>query len=356
MPVKNVTSTILDNLNVAVLLFDHDLHLRYVNPAAQVLFQTSERKLLGQHSEQLLPEDAVFHDILYRARRSGQPFTEREVPLTFAGRQRHVTVHCTVTPINEPHRGDELLVELQPLDHHLRISREEALIAQHETTRTIVRGLAHEIKNPLGGLRGAAQLLARELHEEHLKEYTRIIINEADRLQNLMDRLLGPSAIPKYRSTNIHEITERVRTIVAVEVSPAISLQRDYDPSIPVIKADPDQLIQALLNIVRNAVQALNGAGTIVLRTRTRRQLTINGQRHRLVAAIDVQDNGPGIDPGIVNKIFYPMVTGRAEGTGLGLSIAQAIVNRHGGLITCQSRPGNTVFSIFIPLEHSSNG
>ncbi len=217
----------------------------------------------------------------------------------------------------------------------------------------MIRGLAHEIKNPLGGLRGAAQLLERELPDPQLTEYTKIIIDEADRLQNLLNRMLGPNTLPNLRETNIHHVLERVRSLVLAEAPPGIEITRDYDPSIPNLNADSDQLIQAALNLVRNAVQALGQHGSIILRTRAQRQITIGHERHRLVLTLEVIDNGPGIPQEIQERIFYPMVTGHANGTGLGFSIAQSLINRHGGLIECTSEPGNTIFRILLPLENA---
>jgi two-component system nitrogen regulation sensor histidine kinase GlnL len=214
-----------------------------------------------------------------------------------------------------------------------------------------MRGLAHEIKNPLGGLRGAAQLLEKQLDSEELKEYTNVIISEADRLQTLLNRILGPNRMPEKVLVNIHEVLERVRSLVSVEVGDGIKLVRDYDPSIPEVMADPDQLVQALLNIIRNACQALNGEGEVKLRTRVERKFNIGQNSHNLVARINIEDSGPGIPKEMIDKIFFPMVTGRAEGTGLGLSISQSLIEQHGGLIECQSEPGHTVFSIFLPIE-----
>ena len=215
----------------------------------------------------------------------------------------------------------------------------------------MVRGLAHEIKNPLGGLRGAAQLLEREIDEASLKEYTQIIIGEADRLQNLLNRMLGPNDVPDIQSTNIHTVLERVRELVQAEAGESLQVQQDYDPSLPELQADPELLVQAVLNIVRNAAQALEGKGDITLRTRVKRQFNIGVRKHRLVAVIDIIDNGPGIESDLQEKIFYPMITTRDEGTGLGLSIAQSLISRHQGLIECYSQPGNTVFTILLPLE-----
>ncbi len=341
---------ILENLNIAVLLFDEALHLKYINPAGEVLFDISARHLLGQSADHIWPQDPDFTRALQRSHASGHPYTEREVQLSLPN-QKQITVDLTVTPLRESMQADELLLELQPMDRHLRIAREENLLDQYHTTRTLVRGMAHEIKNPLGGLRGAAQLLEQELDDEELREYTRIIIGEADRLQNLLNRMLGPNTLPRKRRINLHEVLERVRSLVQAELPPGISLARDYDPSIPELMADPDQLFQALLNLVRNAMQSLGEHGHITLSTRTQRKYTIGHKLYRLVARIDVMDDGPGIPPDMMKSIFYPMVTGRHDGTGLGLPIAQSLVNQHGGLIECTSRPGETVFSIILPLE-----
>lgn len=345
-----VARYILENLATAVLLLEPDLRVSYINPAAETVFATSARQARGMALGDFVAGAPEFETGLRRALASGHPYTERELQLAVPG-ARVITVDCTVTPLIEPGHTTALLVEMLQVDRHLRITREEHLLAQQQATRALVRGLAHEIKNPLGGLRGAAQLLERELPDPALKEYTRIIIEEADRLQNLMNRMLGPNALPHKRSISIHQVLEHVRNLVQAEAPPGVRLLRDYDPSIPAILADPDQLIQAVLNIVRNAVQALGGKGEIVLRTRTQRQITIGQKRYKLVARIDILDNGPGIPPDMLENIFYPMITGRPDGTGLGLSIAQSLVNQHGGLIECTSRPGRTVFTLLLPLE-----
>ena len=228
-------------------------------------------------------------------------------------------------------------------------------MAQQQTFRTLVRGLAHEIKNPLGGLRGAAQLLERELPNEDLKEFTNIIIGEADRLQKLVDRMLGPNRIPKKESINIHQVMEHVRQLVSVGIHNDIKFITDYDPSIPDVLADRDQLIQAVLNIVGNAVHAIGSKGEIILSTRAERQCTIGHVHHKLVCRIDIIDNGPGIPDDMMENIFYPMVTSNAKGTGLGLSIAQTLINQHGGVIQCESRPGRTKFSLLLPFEDGNN-
>ncbi len=343
---------ILENANTAMLVFDHELHLTYLNPAGEMLFALSLHRIEGSDLHSLFAHSNKFIHNVEMAFNSNHPFTERELVFTLPG-NRHITADCTITPIGKDSPNACLLVELAQVDRQLRIAREEHLLAQHSATRDVIRGMAHEIKNPLGGLRGAAQLLEGELENEELKEYTGIIIQEADRLQNLMNRMLGPNTLPQKKSINIHELLERVRQLVKTEIPDGVEIARDYDPSLPDIYADPDQLIQAVLNLTRNAAQSLKTEGKITLRTRILRQITLGHKRHKLAACIEVIDNGPGIAPEMLDKIFYPMVTGRAEGTGLGLPIAQALINQHGGLIECSSQPGETIFKILLPLEKS---
>ena len=347
---EHLSQRILDNLTTAVLLVDGELRLAYINPAAEMLFALSARRATGLRVAELLPGDSGFIRKLSEALATGHPHTVRERALTLAG-GREVTVDCTVSPVVEPGRPRALLVELTHVDRHLRIAREEQLIAQHQATRALIRGLAHEIKNPLGGLRGAAQLLERELPNETLKEYTEVIIAEADRLRNLLNRMLGPNTLPRREPVNLHHLMERVRKVVEAEKSAAVTIRRDYDPSIPDLNADADQLIQSLLNLTRNALQALGGRGEITLRSRVQRRFTIGHRLYRLVARVDVIDDGPGVPDELRENLFYPMVTGRPDGTGLGLTIAQSLVNQHDGLIECESRPGRTCFTILLPFD-----
>ncbi len=343
---------ILEGLSTAVLVFDHDLRLTFLNPAGEMMFAHSATRSVGMHATELLMDGAGMQERLQEVLTSHSPYTEREVPLVLYGGRR-ITADYTLTPLDDVNHGTpEVLVELLQVDRHLRIVREESLIEQHQAARKLVRGLAHEIKNPLGGLRGAAQLLERELgNNDDLREYTRVIIGEADRLRQLVNRMLGPNQVPKFRATNVHQVLEHVRTLVLAECGGGLELERDYDPSLPDLHADPEMLIQALLNIVRNAAEALDGNGRIVLRTRIKRKITVGHNRFRLAVSIAIIDQGPGIPPDMLETIFYPMVTGRPEGTGLGLSIAQSMVNSHGGLIECTSRPGRTKFTILLPLE-----
>ncbi len=266
------------------------------------------------------------------------------------GKQRlHLTV--TVSPVDQ--HDVALLLEFRHIDQQLKIAREERQLEQQQANRELIRNLAHEIKNPLGGIRGAAQLLERELDRPQLNEYTQVIIGEADRLQSLVNRLLTPHRLPNYRRTNVHEILVRVKGVVQAEF-PAIPIVADFDTSLPEIEADPEQLTQAVLNIVRNAAQALTGTTNgpaIRLTTRVARYVTLARRRHRLAIAIAVEDNGPGIPSSIRERIFYPLVSGREGGSGLGLTIAQTFVAQHNGMIECESQPGNTVFRILLPFS-----
>ena len=342
---------ILDNQSTAVLWLDGALRLAYLNPAAETLLRLDGRQALGNPITECLPLAREFAAALARAVESRETFTQRELKLLLSGEDAAITVDCTATPVAERDGDTPLLVELVPLDRHLRISREDALIAQHAANRLLARNLAHEIRNPLGGLRGAAQLLERRLPDEALKEYTRIIMGEADRLSALVDAMLGPARMPQRTAVNIHELLEHVARLTESEAPASLELKRDYDPSLPELRLDRGEIVQALLNVARNAREALADRGQLLFRTRVLRQFTIGAQRHRLVAAVEVVDDGPGVAPELLGRIFAPLVSGKPHGTGLGLSIAQELVNRHGGLIECVSAPGHTVFSILLPLE-----
>jgi two-component system nitrogen regulation sensor histidine kinase GlnL len=341
---------ILDHLNSAILLFDQDLNLAYINTSGEVLLADSANQLLGMNAFELFKtSDPALLANLRLSLTMAEPLLDRALTLNRIGQS--VTITFSATPLTNAEGQPQVLVELLQVDNHLRISKEEQLLSQQNTARLLVRGLAHEIKNPLGGLRGAAQLLDMELTDPDLKEYTGIIIAESDRLQGLMDKMLGPNKLPNKKLLNIHEVLERVRQLVEAEINGNLLILCDYDPSIPDLKADKDQLIQAVLNIVRNAVQALDGAGVIRLKTRIKRNVTIGRKCHRLTVKIDITDTGPGIDAEMMHQIFYPMITGRPEGTGLGLSIAHSLISQHNGLIECQNEPGNTTFTILLPIE-----
>lgn len=357
MAPDTVHTNILDNLRTAIVLLNRDLSVRYINAGAESLLKISGTRVVGEPVSTLFTEGQEEYDTLAEAIDSGSPFTKRETQLQLPD-GKLITVDFAVTPILVDDAVSAYVVELQPLDRLLRISREEGMLSAQQNSQTLIRGLAHEIKNPLGGLRGAAQLLAKELPNESLTDYTNIIIEEADRLSNLVDRMLGSNNPLDIKPLNIHEVLERVKSLVDAETHGKVDIRRDYDPSIPELKGDKERLIQAVLNVVRNAMQALrNGcfdesqSPIITLKTRALRQFTIGPKRHRLVCKIEISDNGPGIDKDLIETIFLPMVSGRADGTGLGLSIAQSIVTHHQGLIECDSKPGCTVFSLFIPLE-----
>jgi two-component system, NtrC family, nitrogen regulation sensor histidine kinase GlnL len=355
MLATSIHKRLLENLSTAVLLLDENLRAVFMNPAAEMLLEASGKRVKAAAVEELFSEEPSALPELQEALDSGHPYTKREAEFSLHSGSR-IRVDYTVTPISTL-KSPSLLIEIQPRDRLLRISREEDLLSKQETSRILVRGLAHEIKNPLGGIRGAAQLLDRELREARLHDYTQIIIEEADRLRNLVDRMLGPNKVFRLDPTNIHEVIERVAILIGAECEDRIELVRDYDPSIPEFPGEKEQLIQAFLNITRNAMQALDqqkdrGAkGRITFRTRALRQFTIGHTRHRLAVRVDIVDNGPGIPEEFQKNIFYPMVSGRADGTGLGLSITQSIIGQHQGLVECESTPGNTTFIVFIPLE-----
>ncbi len=352
VPRSRVTAEeVMDGITMALVSVDEGLRVTSLNSACESLFGISRRMALGLSLVDAIPHLKPYEVRLRDALAAATGFIERETELKRNG-DIGVTVDWTVTPFSAS-RKPGLLLELLAVDRQLRISRDEQLLAHFDASRELIRNLAHEIKNPLGGIRGAAQLMEREYPDDGHREYTRVIIREVDRLQNLVNRMLGPNRLPQKAPLNVHEVLEHVRSLVQAEAPPGVSVARDYDPSIPDLIGDREQLIQAVLNILRNALQAVVEQGTIVLRTRTRRQFTIGAVRHRLVAQIDIEDDGPGIPPLMLEKIFYPMVTTRAEGTGLGLPIAQYLVHSHGGLIECRSRPGCTVFTIYLPLENT---
>lgn len=344
---------LLDNLTDAVFLFDQQFALRYVNNAGELLLGGSARHFVGSSLDKFLTCDEIdVEAILSRTIDSGSAFAQRALLIELAGIT--MTVNFFVTPLLDGLRCNSILVEMQQVDRHLRIYHEEQLVAQQTASRLLLRGLAHEVKNPLGGIRGAAQLLDQELAGQ-FSEYTQVIIDESDRLQSLLDRMLGPNKLPIKRVVNIHKVLERVRQVVISDVSGKVRVVRDYDPSIPDLVADQDQIIQAVLNVVKNAAEAVGERGTITLKTRIHRQVTIANQRNRLAVRVDVVDDGPGVSTDLVSKIFYPLVTDRADGTGLGLSIAQSLINEHNGVIECSSEPGNTVFSIYLPLRNGND-
>jgi two-component system, NtrC family, nitrogen regulation sensor histidine kinase GlnL len=333
----------LELLATAVVALDEGFVVRYANPAAESLLATGAKSLIGQPFLQLFSERNELAKSLREARTTHWDYAAQNVTYSRPGRES-LPLSCVVTRIDGT--GLALLAELRPISEQLRLAREERIVAGEQANRELIRNLAHEIKNPLGGLRGSAQLLERELHQPELKEYTQVIIKEADRLQALMDRMLTPHRAPRIEPMSVHEVLERVRSLVKAEFG--IVIERDYDPSLPDLVGDREQLIQAVLNIARNAAQA--GSSSILFRTRAIRQTTILRQRYKLALELQVIDDGPGVAVEIQDRIFNPLVSGREGGTGLGLSLAQTFVQYHQGVIEFESRPGRTTFRILLPL------
>lgn len=348
---------LLDNLNTAVLLMDAELSIDYINPAAEALLQVSSLKLRGTNASDLFSDNDLSLQTLQDAMDTGHPHIRRHEYLRLPTSESS-QVDYTITPV-ENDAGRMLLMEMQPIDRFLKINREEALLSVHHTSKSLIRGLAHEIKNPLGGIRGAAQLLRQEITEIGMGgetlELCQIITTETDRLRNLVDRLLGPNQLPRLQPINIHEVTEHVNVLIEAEMQGKLYLVRDYDPSIPEIEGDREQLIQAILNVVRNAMQALIDSDqtgpVITIKSRIKRSFTIAGVHHKVVCCLEIIDNGPGVSEDIKERIFFPMISGRSEGSGLGLTIAQTAINGHQGIIECDSEPGHTSFSLYLPIK-----
>lgn len=353
-------SDLLDALATGVVLLDAADGVIHANVAAQGLLGVGLNQARGRALAELVIDPAPLQALLQRARERGEVFSERELALRPASAPRDARiVDLTVTPVEEPGRSRRLLLEMVDAAPRNRINRENELRARLEGSRMMTRQLAHEIKNPLGGLRGAAQLLERQLPDPALREYTGVIINEADRLTALVDGMSGPARAPHKTPLNVHEICEHVFRLLQAEARVGVLVERDYDPSVPEGLFDRNQLVQALLNLARNALQAVGQTagerGRIVLRTRTVANAHIGTARHRLAVRIEVVDDGPGVPPEIRGSLFYPLVTGRANGTGLGLAVAQEIVTRNGGSIEFESEPGRTVFSLLLPIEETAS-
>lgn len=342
----------LDQLCTLIVVLDEQGCVRFANAALENALGQSRRTMEGSEFAAYFAEPAVLDKALCGARDNDFAALRFEAGLLRPGLEP-LPVHATLSLVEQ---ARHIMLEMWPLEQQARQDREERLREQAQANKELIRNLAHEIKNPLGGIRGAAQLLQMELATPELREYTAVIIHEADRLQALVDRLLAPHRQPhEVGDVNIHEVCERVRSLVLAEYPQGLQIMRDYDISIPDFRGDSAQLIQALLNIVQNAAQALGlriaqGDAQITLRTRVARQITLGRQRYRLALELHVIDNGPGVPDAIKERIFYPLVSGRDGGSGLGLTLAQTFVQRHQGLIECDSQPGRTDFRILIPL------
>jgi two-component system nitrogen regulation sensor histidine kinase GlnL len=347
MPNKLLPS--LEHLTTAVILLDDQSRFAYLNPAAEHLFALSRSNLLGHPLQHAFTHTEQLFGAVQSALASNASHIAHDMMLGthMPGNRLHLS--CTVTPLHL--EGSALLLEFHTIDRPLKMAREEQMLDQTQANRMLLRNLAHEIKNPLGGIRGAAQLLELELERPALREYTQVVIQEADRLRSLMEKLLTPQHAPQFSALNIHEVLERVRSVVLAELPEGLLIRRDYDLSLPELIGDKEQLIQVMLNIVRNAAQAMQGKGAITLRTRITRQVTLMKKRHRLAISVQIIDNGPGIPAHLHDKIFYPLVSGRADGHGLGLTLAQDFVSQHQGSIEFDSEPGRTCFTIMLPLN-----
>jgi len=349
--IQRFSQTILDALSSGVILLDEHLLIAAMNPAAENILCISQTRAHGQSLLQLVDDEPEMRDILTRVRSTGDHYAnELRLAPTEAHNEERI-VDCRVSPIEI--EGARLLLEMTDVTRRTQISRENALLIQHGAGRQMIRQLAHEIKNPLGGIRGAAQLLERQLADAELREYTDVVISETDRLAALVDTLLGPGGPPNKQSVNVHELLEYVVKIIQADDQRNVTIRRDYDPGLPNIDLDRDQIVQALLNLVRNAAASLDGQGTLILRSRAVTNFTIGNARHRVIASIEIEDDGPGIPPHMQDSVFYPLVTSRPDGTGLGLPAAQELLSRHKGLIEFDSRPGRTVFFVRIPLDQT---
>jgi two-component system nitrogen regulation sensor histidine kinase GlnL len=340
---------VLQGLSTALVVLDDALLVSYVNPAAESLFGISSRRTVGRALSEIVHPAQELIVLCQRALATGLSFSLHEYTARVGDRE--VIVDCRVALLDHDH---SLVLEFLDTERDRRVRREAELVAQQRLSRRIIRQLAHEVKNPLGGLRGAAQLLERQLPNAEQKAYTRVIIDEADRLAALVDGILRAGGAPRQEEINLHRITEHVAHLIDAEKPAGVELVRDYDPSLPSVNVDRNQMIQALLNVGRNAMQALGDRGRIVFRTRALSNFTVGGERHRLVLSAEVEDNGPGIPAELKETIFYPLVTGRPTGTGLGLTIAQDLVSRNGGLIEFTSEPGRTVFQIRLPVANGA--
>lgn len=332
----------------SVLVVDEKLVIRYVNNAAEALFELSRNQLVGHTLKHFIANNSLNSERMINALTHRESYTEGEVTLSFTY-GKYSLVDVMVSVFDEKDKC-YLLLEIILIDQQRKLSQDSQHFAHQQAAKELIRGLAHEIKNPLGGIRGAAQLLERELGSDEQREFTSLIMEQSDRLRNMVDKLLGPNTVPNFANQNIHRTIEQIRSLIGFEAGPSISIERDYDPSIPDVFIDSDMMQQAILNIARNALQALGDSGKITFITRIQRQQMIQGQRHPLCVEIKIIDNGVGIPQDIRDTLFYPMITSKTDGTGLGLSIAQSLVEHHKGKIEVESWPGHTEFSILLPI------
>ena len=344
---------LIDHLATALMVFDAHGKLAWMNASAESLLNTSVRQMAESSADQLWPDTPQLGTALGAVMASGQSLIIRELSITPRPGLEAIRVDCVISALPAKPSVPGVMIEMRLSDHDRALVRDSDQETQHRLALRMVYNLAHELRNPLAGLRGAAQLLERKLGDPALQEFTRIIVGEADRLGTLVSGLLGPERLPRQRLINLHRPLEHVRRLVAASQSDRIRIDRDYDPSVPRVRVDPDQLVQALLNVLRNACEALaEQDGTIRLRTRVMHNVVIAGRSHRLCARISVIDNGPGISADQIERVFFPMVSGRPDHSGLGLSIARSLVSANHGRIDCASRPGLTEFMIDLPMTN----
>lgn len=352
----NSPQIIIDNLHSAVIVIADDLQVKCINPAAEMLFHISNKRATQKNIRELISNEHEFFDRLERSMISAHPYTVYDDELKL---HNHSTIYVdySVSPLQYSSDEKFLLLEFIRLKSHHKVSHDESVLHQYEASKILLRGLAHEIKNPLGGIRGSAQLLERELSSDNSKQFTQIIINEADRLKNLLDRMVGPRDIPTKSNINIHKVLEHVRHLVTAENN-HVTITADYDPSIPELYADEAMLIQIILNITRNAVTAITDVkqGSIKFKSRAERNYKIGPKTYPLIAQIKIEDNGSGVTEELQEKIFMPMITGHASGTGLGLSIAQSLAQQHDGLIEFYSKENKTIFTVSLPINFQGEG
>jgi two-component system, NtrC family, nitrogen regulation sensor histidine kinase GlnL len=332
------------------------LEVTYANPAAEQLLGVSRQQLAGRSLPGVVRGLEALRPLLERVRASGEELLRREEVLvaTSSDAESGLTLDCALSVTEDEAGMRSFLLEITDASRRVRIDREKALIAQLEASRSMVRQLAHELRNPLGGIRGSAQLLERQLESQAQKDYTTLIMREADRLVGLTTALLGPARVPATELLNIHELLEHVRHLVLAECGPGLELERDYDPSLPPTLLDRNLVIQAMLNLAHNALAAVGGRGRVVFRTRVLSNETIGHLHCRLVACVEIEDDGPGVPDELRESLFFPLVSGRPGGSGLGLAVAQDLVSRHDGLIEYSSRPGRTVFRMLFPIAEGA--
>lgn len=344
------TFQVIGQLSTGIALLNHDLAIEYLNESAESLLNASFRRARHQALGHLVQDDGQLIEACRRVLEDGGQLVLRDHEVRLPAMGNVTTVNFTVGHL-DLEAGDRLLLELNASDLNTRILRDEEFTQRQQSNQAVIRGMAHEIRNPLGGIRGAAQLLAEEAGGQGFAEYTRIIIQEADRLSSLVNRMQASAQADLDQVVNIHRAIEHVRNLLEVESDGRLEICQDYDPSLPRVRGNRDLLIQALLNVMRNAMESvatIQGQARINLRTRID-HIAPDGHRKQVVR-VDIEDNGPGIEPAIEGRIFDPMVTGKPGGTGLGLPITAEIITQHGGALNYSSRPGETIFHLYLPV------